>query len=58
MSKQFSDDQIRAAVNEEDPREAFAMLLTLFQRMVVSLETIAEQNTPGRQTLFGQTNTE
>lgn len=53
MIKQFTDDQIRAAVNEEDPREAFAILLTLFQRMVVSLETIADASKP--QTLLAET---
>lgn len=50
----YTDEQLREAVNEDTPQAAMLICLNLFQRLVVSLETLAAQNTPGNQTLFGE----
>lgn len=41
--KVFSEDEIRTAVNENDPREAFVIAITLLQRFTCALEKIADQ---------------
>lgn len=44
--KQFSDEEIRAAINDEEPQAAFVMAVTLFQRFVLAIEEIAAQGRP------------
>lgn len=44
--KQFSEEEIRAAINQEEPQDAIVIAITLFQRFVLAIEEIAEQGRP------------
>jgi hypothetical protein len=44
--KEYTAEEIRAAINDEEPQAAFVMAVTLFQRFVVAIEEIAAQGRP------------
>ena len=46
MTNHYTQENIADAINGEDPRQAMGMVLDLFQRFVVAIETIADQGKP------------
>lgn len=44
--KTFTEDEIRTACNDHDPREAIVIALSIFQRAAIALERIAEYTKP------------
>lgn len=51
--KVFSEEEIRAACNEDSPQEAFVIAITLLQRLTVGIEALGDPMIEGRQ-LFGE----
>ncbi len=50
----YSTSDLEAAINSEDPRQAFVIALTLFQRVALALEDIAAAMNEPPTVLFEQ----
>ena len=54
QQRTYTEDELRGAVNAETPLPAFEIVLSLFQRMTLALESIAQSMQEPPTVLFEQ----